>query len=108
MLRCYVSRVENDHTVPSIGTLEKLARALEVPLYQLFYDGEELPELLNLPKRNIDAEFVWGSTGKDARFLEKLRRILSRVEEKKRNLILFVAQDLARRSGVSNPKLAKD
>jgi transcriptional regulator with XRE-family HTH domain len=36
LLRCYISRVENGHTVPSIETLEKLARALEVPMYQLF------------------------------------------------------------------------
>src|SRR5579863_6222062 len=40
LLRCYVSRVENGHTVPAVETLEKFARALEVPLYQLFYDGE--------------------------------------------------------------------
>jgi transcriptional regulator with XRE-family HTH domain len=31
LLRCYVSRVENGHTVPSVETLEKFARALEVP-----------------------------------------------------------------------------
>ena len=31
LLRCYISRVENGHTVPAIETLEKLARALEVP-----------------------------------------------------------------------------
>ena len=37
LLRCYISRVENGHTVPAIETLEKMARALEVPLYQLFY-----------------------------------------------------------------------
>ncbi len=49
LLRCYISRVENGHTVPAIETLEKLARALEVPLYQLFYDGEEPPQLPNLP-----------------------------------------------------------
>ena len=36
LLRCYISRVENGHTVPAIETLEKMARALEVPLYQLF------------------------------------------------------------------------
>jgi transcriptional regulator with XRE-family HTH domain len=41
LLRSYVFRVENGHTVPEIETLDKLARALEVPLYQLFYDGEE-------------------------------------------------------------------
>ena len=49
LLRCYISRVENGHTVPAIETLEKMARALEVPLYQLFYDGDEAPELPNLP-----------------------------------------------------------
>jgi transcriptional regulator with XRE-family HTH domain len=32
LLRCYVSRVENGHTVPSVETLEKFARALEVPM----------------------------------------------------------------------------
>jgi len=39
LLRCYISRVENGHTVPAIETLEKLTRAMEVPLYQLFYEG---------------------------------------------------------------------
>src|SRR5205814_3075399 len=45
LLRCYISRVENGHTVPAIETLEKLARALEIPLYQLFYDGDEPPKV---------------------------------------------------------------
>ena len=45
LFRCYISRVENGHTVPAIETIEKFARALEVPLYQLFYDGEEPPKL---------------------------------------------------------------
>ena len=40
LLRCYISRVENGHTVPTVETLEKMARALEVPLYQLFYDSD--------------------------------------------------------------------
>jgi transcriptional regulator with XRE-family HTH domain len=43
LLRCYISRVENGHTVPAIETLEKMARALEVPLYQLVYDGDKPP-----------------------------------------------------------------
>src|SRR2546426_327478 len=60
LLRCYISRVENGHTVPAIETLEKMARALEVPLYQLFYDGEEPPELPNLPKRKTGGENDWG------------------------------------------------
>ena len=53
LLRCYVSRVENGHTVPAVETLEKFARALEVPMYQLFYDGEEPPKLPNLLKRSL-------------------------------------------------------
>jgi len=36
LLRCYVSRVENGHTVPAVETIEKFARALEVPIYKLF------------------------------------------------------------------------
>jgi transcriptional regulator with XRE-family HTH domain len=39
LLRCYISRVENGHTVPSVETLEKMARALEVPMYRRFSGG---------------------------------------------------------------------
>jgi transcriptional regulator with XRE-family HTH domain len=41
LLRCYTSRVENGHTVPNIETLEKYARALEVPMHKLFYEGRQ-------------------------------------------------------------------
>jgi transcriptional regulator with XRE-family HTH domain len=51
LLRCYISRVENGHTVPAIETLEKLARAFECPLYQIFYDGEAPPRVPNLLKQ---------------------------------------------------------
>src|ERR1700726_2138054 len=73
LFRWYISRVENGHTVPSIETLEKLARALEVPLYQLFYDGEKPPQLPNLPKRRNGSDVVWGSKGKDAVLVAKFR-----------------------------------
>jgi transcriptional regulator with XRE-family HTH domain len=97
LLRCYISRVENGHTVPALETLEKLARALEVPLYQLFYDGEEPPELPNLPKRKSADDIVWGSAGKDARFLTRFRRLLSRMDEGDRKLLLFMATKMAGR-----------
>jgi transcriptional regulator with XRE-family HTH domain len=44
LLRCYVSRVENGHTIPSLETLERWAKALEVEVYQLFFEGEGKPE----------------------------------------------------------------
>src|SRR5208282_242870 len=97
LLRCYISRVENGHTVPAIETLEKLARAMEVPLYQLFYDGEEPPELPNLPKRKTADDIAWGATGKDARYLGRFRRLLGRIEEPDRRLLLYMAQKMANR-----------
>ena len=97
LLRCYISRVENGHTVPAIETLEKMARALEVPLYQLFYDGEEPPELPNLPKRRSADDIAWGSSGKEARLLNKFRRLMGRIEEGDRRLLLYMAQKMATR-----------
>lgn len=94
LLRCYISRVENGHTVPAIETLEKMARAMEVPIYALFYDGEEPPA--TLPKRNAAAN-GWGSSGRDAKTLNKFRRLLSRTDEDEMNLLLFMAQKMAQR-----------
>ncbi|SRR5258708_6227 len=97
LFRCYISHVENGYMVPAIETLEKMARALEIPMYQLFYDGEEPPKLLNLPKHKSSDENAWGSSGKDARFLGKLRRLLGKASEENRKLLLHMAQKMANR-----------
>jgi transcriptional regulator with XRE-family HTH domain len=96
LLRCYISRVENGHTVPAIETLEKMARAMEIPMYQLFYDGDKRSKLPNLPKRQPSDDIAWGSSEKDARYLSKLRRLLARTEKEDRKLLLFMAQKMAR------------
>jgi transcriptional regulator with XRE-family HTH domain len=92
LLRCYLSRVENGHTVPSIETLEKLALALEVPLYQLFYDSAEPPQLPNLPERKTADEIAWGGAPEEARFLNRMARLLARLSENDRSMLLHVAQ----------------
>jgi len=97
LLRCYISRVEHGHTVPAVETLEKFARALEVPMDQLFYDGEEPPKLPNLPKRKTANDILWGSKGKDARLLTQFCRLFSRMEEGDLGMVLFMAQKMARR-----------
>ena len=98
LLRCYISRVENGHTVPSLETLERLASALEVPLYQLFYEGEDPPPLPNLSNRQSAEDMVLDEEAeKQVRFFEKVRRILDRIEEKDRQLLLYMAQKLASR-----------
>lgn len=106
LLRCYISRVENGHTVPSIETLEKLARALEVPLYQLFYDGEEPPKLPNLLKRKTSAEIAWGSSGKNGIYLHKLIKCLSKASDSDRKLLLSLAQKVAGERGRRTDKAA--
>jgi transcriptional regulator with XRE-family HTH domain len=99
LLRCYISRVENGHTVPAVETLEKFARALEVPMYQLFYDGEEPPKQLALAKRNSDTK-LFGASGKEARVLAKFRSLLGRTDAKNQSILLLMAQKMARRKAV--------
>lgn len=96
LLRCYISRVENGHTVPAFETIEKFARALQVPLYQLFYDGDEPPPMPRIFKRKSAGDLVWGSSGKEARLMEKFRQLLSRTKESDMKLLLFMAQKMAR------------
>jgi transcriptional regulator with XRE-family HTH domain len=94
LLRTYVSRVENGHAIPSVVTLEKFARALEVPTYQLFYDGEEPPALPNIPKRKTADDTAWGNTGKDARWLYKFCRLLAHTEESDRKILMVMTQEM--------------
>ena len=97
LMRPYISRVENGHTVPAIETLEKFARALEVPLYQLFYEGETPPKPNHLPKRKTADKSAWGSSGKDAILLIKFRKLLADMKDSNRRLLLSTAQRMARR-----------
>lgn len=94
LLRCYVSRVENGHTVPSVETLVKFARALEVPLYQVFYEGKEPSELPDSLKQRSSDDVAWGSGGKHGTYLHKLRKYLSRAGDADRKFIMFMAQKL--------------
>jgi hypothetical protein len=69
---------------------------LEVPLYKLFYDGDQpakAPAVFN--KKAVD-EGLWGSSGKDAKYLGQLRRLLGKPKEDDRKLILYTLQKMAR------------
>ena len=94
LLRCYISRVENGHTVPSIETLEKLAAALGMPLHQIFYEGDAPPPLPNLRKRTLPKNSKRSEEqAKEDRFFEKVRRLLSRVKNgRDRELVLHLLQ----------------
>jgi len=96
--RFYVSRIEHGHTVPSIETLEKMANALEVPLYQLFYDGNEPPNPQSLPESLKAGNEAWGASGEGADFFEQLQDLLARMSEGDRKLILHLTSKLAHKS----------
>ena len=98
LLRCYISRVENGHTVPSLETLERLAAAMEIPLYQLFYEGERPPDLPNLNQRKSTDELAMEiPADRDSRFFQKVKRLLGNINDRDRRLLLYMAQKLANR-----------
>jgi transcriptional regulator with XRE-family HTH domain len=96
LFRCYTSRVECGHVVPSIETLEKYARALEIPLYKLFYEGEEPPKKPKLPPSERERT-MWGSSGKEWSELLRLAKALSRMDGHKRMLLLWLAHRMTQR-----------
>lgn len=101
LVRPYISRVENGHTVPGVDTLEKFARALEVPMYVLFYDGDEPPKA---PKQNGAFKGVWGAKGKDMRVVTKFQRLFGRIKEGDRRLLLVTARKMAKEKGKQKGK----
>jgi transcriptional regulator with XRE-family HTH domain len=95
LLRCYISRVENGHTVPAVETLEKLARAMEIPVYKIFHDGSEPAQK---PKLRIEEpETEWGDKGKDHDELRKFAKVLSRLDSRQRQILLKTALLMVRR-----------
>jgi transcriptional regulator with XRE-family HTH domain len=90
LLRCYISRVENGHTVPAIETIEKLAHAMEVPMYALFYEAEP-----PAPHSLKPAATGWGSSRRDARMLQRFRKLMGRMNKANQTLLLHMAHKMA-------------
>jgi transcriptional regulator with XRE-family HTH domain len=94
LLRCYISRVENGHTVPAIETLERMARALEVPMYRLFTDDD------HVKKPIIPAEYVLSRAlrSKQDHELRAFAKLLSRMDDKDRGILFHMASKMAKRA----------
>jgi transcriptional regulator with XRE-family HTH domain len=93
LLRCYTSRVENGHTVPSVETLEKYARALGVPLYRLFYEGAGPAQKPVLASPEDDGAIP--PNKKDRRELRLFADSLAQMSDRHRKLLFAMAQHLA-------------
>ncbi len=84
LLRCYLSRVENGHTVPSLDTLAKIAHALDLPIAQ-FFASDTLGRQLNAQNLSDD----------ELRFLSQIRRYSSNLNESDRKLLLAMVKKFA-------------
>jgi transcriptional regulator with XRE-family HTH domain len=95
LLRCYTSRVENGHTIPSIGTIEKYALGLGVPLVVFFSKtGGASPAELALASENQQ----WRSKSNERFYSHSLAASLAALERHDRQLLVALAQRLASRN----------
>ena len=83
--RTYISKIENGKAIPTLGSLERLAAALEVDMSQLVRDGrsarnEEMAEILADP------------------FLAELALYLPKLEALQRSLLMNHARERAKES----------
>jgi transcriptional regulator with XRE-family HTH domain len=89
LLRCYLSRVENGHTIPSLDTLAKIAGAMEMPMGQFFNDHRSNGNSRTLPPLTED----------EVRFLTQIRRYSSNLNESDRKLVIAMVKKMAASSG---------
>jgi len=89
--------------VPSVETLEKYARAMEIPLYKLFYEGSEEPKSLKL---RVTKSESWGDTGKERDELRKFAKLLSRLDEREREILRKMASEMLRKKTARSRKRA--
>jgi transcriptional regulator with XRE-family HTH domain len=94
--RCYISRLENDHTVPAVATLEKMSRALGIATYQIFYKATK-PEQIVSPAKAKPHD--WASHGKGFRIFTKIQHALSHMTVEDRALLLYLAEELVKDRG---------
>ena len=89
LLRCYLSRVENGHTIPSLDTLAKIANAMDLPLSQFFADAGHSNGSKASPQLSDD----------EVRFLSQIRRYAVSLNESDRKLVLAMVKKMAASSG---------
>ena len=88
LLRCYLSRVENGHTIPSLDTLSKIAGAMELPLSQFFSESGHSNGSKGLPQLSDD----------EVRFLSQVRRYATSLNDSDRKLVLAMVKKMASNS----------
>jgi len=89
LLRCYLSRVENGHTVPSLDTLSKIAGAMDLPLSQFFSESGHTNGAKSSPQLSDD----------EVRFLSQIRRYATNLNDSDRKLVLAMVKKMSSSAG---------
>ena len=88
LLRCYLSRVENGHTVPSLETLAKIAEAMDIGLADFFPAHET--------QRDRDTQRMLGELSQEeVRFLAEIKRYSSTLSDSDKKLVLGMIRKMA-------------
>jgi transcriptional regulator with XRE-family HTH domain len=99
--RCRISCLENGRAIPTLETLEKMAEALEIPLHQLLYDGDQ-----SVLQQSVAMSKVAGVNGnrqicrKEERTLFELRQYVNRIPENDQHLLVYIARQMASRASL--------
>jgi transcriptional regulator with XRE-family HTH domain len=88
LLRCYLSRVENGHTVPSLETLAKIAEAMEISLAD-FFPGSDTPQ--DRETRKVLGEL----SEEEIRFLADIKKYSTTLSEDDKKLVLAMIRKMA-------------
>ena len=98
LFRCYISRVEHGHTVPSVKTLQKMALALEVPMYLLFHDrnGPDEKPSLSLGENGHDKGNLCGGLTHERDEFHQFAKALSQMTDRQRSLLIATAPLMAK------------
>lgn len=91
LIRAYMSRVENAHTIPSLPTLEKFARALDVPLWQIIRGTFEGPTSAPIVEQRKD-----GTPAGARNDIRRIEQIMAKMSSKNRKLLVEIARRMAR------------
>lgn len=88
ILRSYLSRVENGHTVPSLATLQRLASAMGVALSDFFSPNGQTAE-------GVPATPAPAANDPASQYLTELKTLLPQLTSQQRDQLLDMVKDMA-------------
>lgn len=96
LLRCYLSRVENGHTVPSLETLAKIAEAMEISLADFFPSGVS-------PQDREKKKMLGEMSEDEIRFLGEIKKYTTTLSDGDKKLVLDLIRKMATHPPVRRP-----